>query len=163
MTKLSELLEKQGTQNAERDKQFSDVLLAIQGQIADGYARGSVPAGTPITPMTPNTGVASVGAASVGAAPAFPPPAPMMPGCSASVAGGFGGHVAGSCGAPAPPPPMSPAHVPAPVRSPITLQVRQPDGSTVQRQASPTRHFDDSLRSNAGYIWCDDNSYRRLI
>eukprot|EP00435_Cladocopium_sp_Y103_P055101 s1775_g18.t1 len=138
LTKLSEQLEKQGTQNAKRDKQFSDVLLAIQGQIADGYACGSVPAGTPITPTT---SVAPGGAASV-----FPPPAPVMPGYAASVSGGttvgiggYGGPVSGSCGAPAPPPPTSPAPAPAPVRSPIMLQLRQPDGSILQRQASPTR------------------------
>eukprot|EP00435_Cladocopium_sp_Y103_P052339 s2442_g16.t1 len=96
LTKLSEHLEKQGTQNAERDKQFSDVLLAIQGQIADGYARGSVPAGMPITPAT--------SAAPVGAASVFPPPAPVMPGYAASVSGGspagiggYGGPVSGSC------------------------------------------------------------------
>eukprot|EP00435_Cladocopium_sp_Y103_P002594 s6948_g1.t1 len=153
-----------GVQNAERDKQFSDVLLAIQGQIADGYARGTVPGTvTAGTPITPNTGVASVGAASVGAASAFPPPAPVMPGCAASVTGGFVGPVVGSYGAPAPPPPTSPPPTPAPARIPITVQVRQPDGSVVPRQASPTRYLDDSLRSNAGYIWCDDHSYRRLI
>eukprot|EP00435_Cladocopium_sp_Y103_P014755 s2638_g3.t1 len=59
LAKLAENLEKQGTQNAERDKQFSEVLLAIQGQIADSYGRGTVP------PITPNTGAASVGAASL--------------------------------------------------------------------------------------------------
>eukprot|EP00435_Cladocopium_sp_Y103_P032327 s3384_g8.t1 len=149
LTKLSEHLEKQGIQNTERDKQFSDVLLAIQGQIADGYARGSVPAGTPITPTT--------SAAPVGATSVFPPPAPVMPGSPAGI-GGYGGPVSGSCGAPAPPPPMSPAPAPAPVRSPIMLQLRQPDGSILQRQASPTRYLDDSLRSNSGFVWCDDHS-----
>eukprot|EP00435_Cladocopium_sp_Y103_P009584 s2757_g2.t1 len=137
MAKLVENLEKQGVQAAERDKQFSDVLLALQGQIADAYARGSgpgtAPAGTPMTPV----GVASVGMGSVGAAAsAFPPPAPVLP-CGATVGSMGGSYV--------PPPPTSPAPAPAPasvpVRNPIVLQVRQPDGSVVQRQASPTRLF----------------------
>eukprot|EP00435_Cladocopium_sp_Y103_P006914 s5646_g2.t1 len=166
LTKLTENLEKQGIQNAERDKQFSEVLLALQGQIAYSFARGTVPTATPITP---NTGAASVGAASV-----FPPTAPVLPGYAASVTGGspvgIGGYggpqamptpVSGSYGAAAPPPPTSPA--PAPARSPITLQLRQADGSILQRQASPTPYRDDSLRSNAGFVWCDDHSYRRLI
>eukprot|EP00435_Cladocopium_sp_Y103_P001722 s3793_g1.t1 len=84
MGKLVETLDKQGTQAAERDKQFGDVLLALQGQVADAYARGSgtggtapAPAGTPVTPV----GVASMGMGSVGAAAAaFPPQAPpVMP------------------------------------------------------------------------------------
>eukprot|EP00435_Cladocopium_sp_Y103_P075750 s223_g64.t1 len=134
LTKLSESLQKQAEQNAERDKHFSEVLLQIQGQIADNFARGAVPAATPITPNT-------------GAAPPFPPTAPVMPGYAASVIGGspvgIGGYggpqamptaVPGSYGAPAPPPPSGPA----PSRSPITLQLRQADGSILQRQASPT-------------------------
>eukprot|EP00435_Cladocopium_sp_Y103_P040810 s594_g11.t1 len=154
LDKLAANLEKQGIQNAERDKQFSEVLLAIQGQIADSYGRGTVPTATPITPTT--------GAASVGAGAAFPPPAPVMSGFAASVGiGGFGGPVSGSYGAPAPPPPTSPA--PAPARSPVMLQLRQADGSTLQRQASPTPYRDESLRSNAGFVWCDDRTFRRLI
>eukprot|EP00435_Cladocopium_sp_Y103_P047912 s1998_g14.t1 len=137
-------------------------INASAGQIADGYARGTVPTGTPITPTT--------SAAPVGAASVFPPPAPVMPGYAASVSGGspagiggYVGPVSGSYGAPAPapPPPTSPA--PAPGRNPIMLQLRQADGSILQRQASPTRYLDDSLRSNAGFVWCDDHSYRRLI
>eukprot|EP00435_Cladocopium_sp_Y103_P060240 s1890_g22.t1 len=80
---LAKLAEKQGTQNAERDKQFSKVLLAIQGRIADSYGRGTVPTATPITPNT--------GAASLGAGSAFPPTAPVMPGYAASVTGGSPG------------------------------------------------------------------------
>eukprot|EP00435_Cladocopium_sp_Y103_P001203 s1845_g1.t1 len=156
VTKLVENLEKQGVQAAERDKQFSDVLLAIQGQIADGYARGSGTGSAPAgTPLTPTVGVASMGMGSVGAAAAaFPPQAPVLP-CGATI-----GTMASSY---VPPPPAHPAPAPAVARNFIVLQVRQPDGSVVQRQASPTRHFDDALRSNSGYIWCDDNSYRRLI
>eukprot|EP00435_Cladocopium_sp_Y103_P013228 s5343_g3.t1 len=161
MGKLVETLEKQGVQASERDKQFSDVLLALQGQMADAYARGSGTGSAPAgTPLTPTVGVASMGMGSVGAAAAaFPPQAPPVLPCGATI-----GTMAGSY---VPPPPANPAPAPAPAvpaaRNPIVLQVRQPDGNVVQPQASPTRHFDDALRSNSGYMWCDDNCFRRLM
>eukprot|EP00435_Cladocopium_sp_Y103_P002819 s107_g1.t1 len=66
--KIEEGLKKQGEQMQEQHKQFSEVLLQIQGQIADHVGRGD----------TPN----------VAPAPAFPPTAPVMPGYAASVTGG---------------------------------------------------------------------------
>eukprot|EP00435_Cladocopium_sp_Y103_P038226 s3385_g10.t1 len=146
---------------AERDKQFGDVLLALQGQVADAYARGSgiggaapATAGTPVTPV----GGAPVGMGSVGAAAAaFPPQVPTVMQCGAAM-----GPMASSY---VPPPPAHPApSAPTVPRNPIVLQVRQPDyGNVVQRSASPTRHLDDGLRSNPSYIWCDDNCFRRLL
>eukprot|EP00435_Cladocopium_sp_Y103_P004280 s235_g1.t1 len=161
MGKLVETIDKQNTQAAERDKQFGDVLLALQGQVADAYARGSgmggaapAHAGTPVTPV----GGAQVGMSSVGvaAAAAFPPQAPPVLPCGATMGTMGGSYV--------PPPPAHPApSAPTVPRTPIVVQVRQPDGNVVQRQASPTRHVDDALRSNPSYIWCDDNCFRRLL
>eukprot|EP00435_Cladocopium_sp_Y103_P001176 s3298_g1.t1 len=126
LSKLTESLNKQAEQSAEQSKHFHEMLLAIQGQMADHFARGAASA-TPITPTT-------------GAAPVFPPAAPAMPGYAASVTGGspvgvgIGGYggpqampatVPAAFPAPAPPPPTAPA----PSRSPITLQLRQNDGT----------------------------------
>eukprot|EP00435_Cladocopium_sp_Y103_P008078 s5578_g2.t1 len=163
MGKLVETLDKQGVQAAERDKQFGDVLLALQGQVADAYSRGAgsatAMAGTPATPVgaaPAGTPAAPMGVSAMGAAAAaFPPQAPPVMPCGAPM---------GAMGSPyVPPPPTSPAPAPPVPRNPIVLQVRQPDGNVVQRQASPTRHLDDALRSNPGYIWCDDNCFRRLM
>eukprot|EP00435_Cladocopium_sp_Y103_P013706 s4641_g3.t1 len=140
MGKLVETIDKQNTQSAERDKQFGDVLLALQGQVADAFARGSgtnpAPSGTPATPIRG---------------------APM--GMSASAMGAAAAAFLGTSYVP-PPPAPAPA---VPVRNNIFLQVRQPDGHVVQRTASPTRYVDEALRSNPSYLWCDDQCFRRLL
>eukprot|EP00435_Cladocopium_sp_Y103_P060976 s463_g22.t1 len=156
MGKLVESIDKQNTQAAERDKQFGDVLLALQGQVADAFARGSgtnpAPSGTPVTPMggTPMGGAPMGMSASAmrTAAAAFPPQAP--------------GATVGAMGTSYVPPPPAPAPA-VPVRNNIFLQVRSPDGHVVQRAASPTRYVDEGLRSNPSYLWCDDQCFRRLL
>eukprot|EP00435_Cladocopium_sp_Y103_P030642 s3778_g7.t1 len=154
LSKMEEAMKKQAEQMQEQHKQFSEVLLQIQGQIADHFARGA-------TPVTPNTA----------SAPVFPPSAPAFetPVTGVSPVGvGLGSYgapppmqatVPGSFPTPAPPPPSSPA----PSRSPITLQLRQNDGTILQRLASPTPYRDESLRNNANYVFCDDRTYRRLV
>eukprot|EP00435_Cladocopium_sp_Y103_P051938 s1116_g16.t1 len=157
LVKMSESLQKQAEQSAEQHKHFSEVLLAIQGQIADHFARGAAAA----TPTTAS-------------APGFPPVAPNTPCFGAAVTGvnpvgvGIGGYgasapipatVPASFPAPAPPPPATPA----PARTPITLQLRQSDGTIQQRLASPTPYRDESLRNNANYVFCDDRTHGRLV
>eukprot|EP00435_Cladocopium_sp_Y103_P002373 s6437_g1.t1 len=152
LTKMSESMQKQAEQSQEQHKHFSEVLLQIQGQIADNFARGAAVA----TPNTP-------------AAPVFPPAAPTfgatMTGVSPVGVGGYGAPapmqatVPASFPAPAPPPPASPA----PTRTPVTIQLRQNDGTIQQRFASPTPYRDESLRNNANYVFCDDRTYRRLV
>eukprot|EP00435_Cladocopium_sp_Y103_P068104 s1948_g31.t1 len=151
LSKLTENLNKHAEQSAEQSKHFHEVLLAIQGQMADHFARGAASA-TPITPAT-------------GAAPVFPPAAPAMPGYAASVTGGspVGVGIGGYGGPQAMPATVPAPTAPAPLRSPITLQLRQNDGTIQQRQASPTPYRDESLRNNAGFVFCDDRTYRRLI
>eukprot|EP00435_Cladocopium_sp_Y103_P029423 s3665_g7.t1 len=152
LTKMSESLQKQAEQSQEQQKQFSEVLLQIPGQIADHFARGAAA----VTPSTP-------------AAPVFPPSAPTfgatMTGVSPVGVGGYGASapmqatVPASFQAPALPPPASPA----PSRTPVTIQLRQNDGAIQQRLASPTPYRDESLRNNANYVFCDDRTYRRLV
>eukprot|EP00435_Cladocopium_sp_Y103_P012810 s572_g3.t1 len=154
LTKMSEVMQKQAEQSQEQHKHFSEVLLQIQGQIADNFARGAAAA-------TPNTA----------AAPLFPPAAPTFGATMTGVnpigvgVGGYGAPapmqatVPASFPAPAPPPPASPA----PARTPVTIQLRQNDGTIQQRLASPTPYRDESLKNNTNYVFCDDRTYRRLV
>eukprot|EP00435_Cladocopium_sp_Y103_P004906 s7708_g1.t1 len=127
MGKLVESIDKQNTQSAEQSKQMGDLLLALQGQVADTFSRmtSSAPpappvGGTPVppmggTPVTPMGGAPMVMTASaMGAtAPSFPPQPP--------------GATVGSMGTHHVPPPPAPAPA-VPVRNNIFLQVRSPDG-----------------------------------
>eukprot|EP00435_Cladocopium_sp_Y103_P005304 s658_g1.t1 len=154
-------------QSAEQNKKTGELLLSLQGQVADAFSRmtSSVPAAPPMggtpapsmgaTPVTPmgGTPVTSMGgapmvmtASAMGAtAPSFPPQ-PV-----GAAAGNVGIHHV-------PPPPA-----PVPVARNIVVQVRSPDGQVMQRAASPTRYVDEVYRTNPSYLWCDDGCFRRLI
>eukprot|EP00435_Cladocopium_sp_Y103_P003725 s3861_g1.t1 len=178
MGKLVESIDKQNTQSAEQSKQMGELLLALQGQVADAFSRmtSSAPAappmgGTPVTPMggTPVTSMGGTPVTPMGGTPVAPMGgAPMVMTASAmgATAPSFppqpAGATAGSMGTHHVPPPPAPVPV-APGRSSIFIQVRSPDGQVMQRAASPTRYVDEVYRTNPSYLWCDDGCFRRLL
>eukprot|EP00435_Cladocopium_sp_Y103_P054524 s2067_g17.t1 len=112
---------------------FGDVLLALQGQVADAFARmtSSAPTvtpmgGTPVTPMggTPVTPMGGTPVTPMGGAPM-----------------GMSASAMGTAAAAFPP---QPRERPLEVWEPIT-------------------YVDEALRSNPSYLWCDDGCFRRLL
>eukprot|EP00435_Cladocopium_sp_Y103_P073174 s378_g42.t1 len=159
LTKIAEAIQSQNQQSKEQHQHFTEVLLQIQGQIADSFSamRGTA---APVAPT------------SAAMPPVFPPAAPITPTVGAVGATMAGTPVAGygtpmqatvPASMPALPAPPMPPVTPAPARAPVTLSLRQNDGSIQTRLASPTPYRDESLRSNPNYVYCDDRAYRRLL
>eukprot|EP00435_Cladocopium_sp_Y103_P073961 s101_g46.t1 len=155
LTKIAEAIQNQIQQSKEQHQHFAEVLLQIQGQIADSFSA--------------MRGAAAPAAPTSAAMPVFPPTAPITPTVGATMAGtpvaGYGTPMQATVPAsmPAPPAPPMPPVTPAPSRVPVTLSLRQNDGSIQTRLASPTPYRDESLRSNPNYVYCDDRAYRRLL
>eukprot|EP00435_Cladocopium_sp_Y103_P062846 s1622_g24.t1 len=155
LTKIAEAIQNQTQQSKEQHQHFTEVLLQIQGQIADSFSA--------------MRGTAAPAAPTSAAMPVFPPAAPITPTVGATMAetpvAGYGTPMQATVPAsmPAPPaPPMPPVNPPQ-SRATVTLSLRQNDGSIQTRLASPTPYRDERLRGNPSYVYCDDRAYRRLL